>query len=322
VNAARVRLFVKGLTPPFLWTALKRLKDAARAPRNSSGEPPGSPEPPPLVRSRGQAASRPPERPDPKPEWEYVPEGWARAGDPRVKGWDVDAIVAAYRAKWPSYLRALQGPDPLGVYHEVPEGVEVGREDHSAHNLLVSFAYVLALAARGKERVSMLDWGGGIGHYYPLAQAVLPETGIDYACKDVPKLVAYGRELFPEAAFYEDASCLERRYDLILVSGSLQYSEKWEETLSRLAAATAGYLYVTRLPVAFEAPSFVVLQRAYAYGYDTEYLGWVISRRELLDEARRAGLELVREFLLDARFSADGAPESPVDHRGFLFRPR
>jgi hypothetical protein len=27
----------------------------------------------------------------------------------------------------------------------------------------------------------------------------------------------------------------------------------------------------------------------------------------------------VREFLLDARFSAEGAPEDPVDYRSFLF---
>jgi len=32
-----------------------------------------------------------------------------------------------------------------------------------------------------------------------------------------------------------------------------------------------------------------------------------------------AGLGLAREFLLDAHFSADGAPENPVEHRSFLF---
>jgi putative methyltransferase (TIGR04325 family) len=296
MNAARARLLAKELTPPLLWRALKR---AARA------------------RVRESAPVEPAE----PPEWEYVPEGWARATAPEVKGWNIDAIVEAYRAKWPSYLRALEGSAPLGVYHEVVEGGTVGSRDHSAHNMLVSFAYVLALTAHGKERVSLLDWGGGIGHYYVLARAVLPEVEIDYACKDVPKLTAHGRELFPEAEFYEDEACLERRYDLVLASGSLQYSEDWADGLARLGAATAGYLYVTRLPVAQRAASFVVLQRAYAYGYDTEYVGWVVNRGELLRAAEAAGLELVREFLLDARFSAEGAPETPVEHGGFLFRP-
>jgi len=81
-------------------------------------------------------------------------------------------------------------------------------------------------------------------------------------------------------------------------------------------------LFVTRLPVALRAPSFVVQQRAYAYGYDTEYLGWVVNRKELLERSQSLKLELQREFLLQASFSALGAPESPVGHRGFLFSPR
>jgi len=110
-----------------------------------------------------------------------------------------------------------------------------------------------------------------------------------------------------------------RRYDLVLASGSLQYSEDWAATLGGLAGAAERYLYVTRLPVALRVESFVVMQRAHRYGYDTEYLGWVVNRDELIDRARAAGLELVREVLLPAWLSAEGAPEAPTDHRGFLF---
>ena len=179
----------------------------------------------------------------------------------------------------------------------------------------------LALAAGGRETVSVLDWGGGIGHYLLVSRAVLPDAQIDYHCKDVPKLAALGRELFPEARFVSDESCLDRTYDVVLASGSLQYSEEWPETIGKLARATGRYLFVTRLPVARTAPSFVVVQRPYAYGYDTEYLGWVVNRDELVRAAAGAGHELVREFLLESWLSAEGAPESPVEHRGFLFRP-
>jgi putative methyltransferase (TIGR04325 family) len=249
------------------------------------------------------------------PHWEYVPEGFAR----EAKGWNVQAISDAYREKWPSYLTAIEGTKPLGVYHEVPSGRSVGFEDHAAHNTLVSYAYVLALAARARARISLLDWGGGSGHYLPLSRVLVPGVEIDYHCKDVPVLAAHGRELFPDATFYDDDSCLERRYDLVLASGSLQYVVDWKATLAALAGASEGLLYVTRAPIALRSASFVVLQRAYDYGYDTEYLGWVLNREELLAAAQESGAELVREFLLSAWLSAAGAPEAPVGHRGFLF---
>jgi putative methyltransferase (TIGR04325 family) len=259
----------------------------------------------------------PVEQPSEPPEWEFVHEGWARP----ATGWDVDGVVDSYRAKWPSYLTALRAPNPLGVYHEVVTGDEVGAYDREAHNLLVSFAYVLALAARERTALSMLDWGGGLGHYYALAQEVVPGLELDYHCREVVKVAAAGRELIPQATFHTDDSCLDRSYDLVLASSSLQYAESWQTLLRGLAGATRGYLYVTRAPLALHASSFVVLQRAYRYGYATEYLGWVLNRGELLREAESASLELVREFLLFGLIDAGGAPERPVEHRGFLFRP-
>ena len=301
--AARVRLAVKAVTPPLLWAALKEGRSRLR---NSEQLP---------VPQRGAVSGDP-------PEWEYVPEGWAREdSDPKVRGWDVDEIVESYRRRWPSFVRALEGSGPLGIAHEVV-GDTVATEDRAAHNTLVSFAYALALAAGGRERVSVLDWGGGIGHYLLVSRAVLPGIEIDYHCQDVPKLAALGRELFPEARFVSDESCFDRSYDLVLASGSLQYSRDWAAALAKLAGAARGYLSVTRLPVARVSPSFVVVQRPYAYGYGTEYLGWVVNRDELVAAAEAAGQGLVRELLVEASLSAEGAPESPVEHRGFLFRPR
>ena len=94
------------------------------------------------------------------------------------------------------------------------------------------------------------------------------------------------------------------------------------ESLHALASATRDYLYVTRLPVAIHADSFVVLQRAQAYGYETEYLGWVLNREALLGEAALAGVECEREFIVTGGFEAEGAPESPIYDRGFLFRAK
>jgi putative methyltransferase (TIGR04325 family) len=294
------RWWAKALTPPIVVIGVKGL--ARRLGLVSAPQPPAPEEP-----------AAPPE----PPEWEYVPEGWSR----ETAGWDDGTVAEAYLAKWPEWVGALRGTAPLGVYHEARAGEPIGRDDMAAHNMLLSFAYVLARAAHGRERITVLDWGGGLAHYAVLARAVLPEVELEWHCREVPSVARAGAEASPDVSFHTDDACLERSYDLVLVSASLQYAQDWADLLRRLGGATRGFLLVTRLPIALEAPSFVVLQRAYAYGYATEYLGWVVSRTELLSEAAANGLALERELLLDAWLSAAQAPENPIGHRGFLFRP-
>lgn len=296
-----LRWILKALTPPIVVIALKgalrRLgllgRDVAAAP----GPEPAAPE---------------------LPEFEAVPEGWSRS----VTGWDGGTVAEAYLAKWAEWVAALEGPGPLGVYHEARAGDPLRRDDMSSHNMLVSFAYVLARAAHGRDAISVLDWGGGLGHYAVLARAVLPDVTFEWHCREVPSVASAGETVNREVTFHTDDTCLERTYDLVLASSSLQYAPEWQTLLARLAGATTGFLLVTRVPIALEAASFVVLQRAEGYGYATEYLGWVVSREELLAAAAAAGLELDRELLLDAWLSAAGAPEDPIGHRGFLFRPQ
>lgn len=251
-------------------------------------------------------------------EWEYKPEGWrALDQDPDIQGWNVDSVISTYKQKWPTFVKYLHGRGPLGVAHEVHE---ITNTHLGAHNTIMTYSYALALAARCKSSLSILDWGGGIGHYYLISQAVLPDVPIEYHCKDMPVMVQHGRTLFPDAHFYSDESCLNRRYDFVVSSSSLQYSQDWQATLHGLSQATDGYLLVTRIPVVERVSSFVFVQRPYHFGYNTEYLGWCFNRSELITHAQESGLCLVREFLVDEKPYIDRAPEQN-EYRGFLFKP-
>ena len=138
--------------------------------------------------------------------------------------------------------------------------------------------YALLLASRNRDRVSVLDWGGGLGYYYFVARALLPDgVELDYHCKDMPVICEYGRQALPEITFWDDEQCLGRDYDLVLASSSLQFSEAWESDLTRLAHASVDYLFLTRVPIIVDHPSFVVLQRTHGYRFDTEYLSWVFN---------------------------------------------
>jgi putative methyltransferase (TIGR04325 family) len=251
------------------------------------------------------------------PDWEYCPEGWHTAS-PEIKGWNEPSIAAAQERTWTDFVRLASGPGPLGINHTdlVPNA-----ENYGAHNTVISFGYALALAADGKSEVSLLDWGGGLGHYGILAQSLLRGKRIHYFCKEVPVLCAAGRKALPSGTFMETwDECRARSYDLVLVSGSLHYSVDWRQSLEELASVCDSYLLVTRLPIIHSAASYVAVQRPYGCGYQTEYLGWCINRAEFLDQAGAMGMELIRELLVDERPAIHGAPEQP-EYRGFLFRP-
>ena len=86
-------------------------------------------------------------------------------------GWAHPSIVKKQLEKWPSFLKSVDGTSPLGQSHE---GQVNGPADRATHNTIVSFGYALARAAHGRHDLSVLDWGGGLGHYYVYARALMP----------------------------------------------------------------------------------------------------------------------------------------------------
>ena len=249
-------------------------------------------------------------------EWEYVPEGWSEQQS--SEGWNDASVAASQERHWPTLVRNLEGPGPLGVSH-FP--TKTSRDDLADHNTMMSFGYVLALAARRKETLTILDWGGGVGHYNLYAESLLPGVQLDYHCHDLPRLCAVGRRLQPAVHFHESrAQALARRYDLVIASSALHYVADWRGLLAALAAVTNDMLYVARLHTIEREPSFVVAQAPYSFGYFTRYLSWCVNRRELLDCAASHGLELQRELVFAEDWTVRRAPEQPRS-RGFLFRP-
>jgi putative methyltransferase (TIGR04325 family) len=251
-------------------------------------------------------------------EWEYVPEGWKKElNDEKIKGWNVQDILESYKAKWPIFIESLEETKPFCFSHESASSFKT---DLAFHNITMSFAYALALSSRCKKSISMLDWGGGIGYYYLISKSLIPDLEIDYHCKDVSVIVEHGRKLLPETHFYTDDSCLTRKYEFVLASASLHYSQDWAKTLRGLASSTKDYIFINNLPIVLSSSSFVFVQRPYRYGYNTEYLGWCLNREEFLKNASMAGLTLVREFIDGYYLQIHNAPEK-TEYRGYLFRP-
>jgi putative methyltransferase (TIGR04325 family) len=244
--------------------------------------------------------------------WAYLPGGWDEAGS--MRGWSASGVAAAYQERWPAWTAHLDGNAPLAWAHEAPW--PGGLAEQNTH---LVFACALARAAGGRQRLSVLDWGGGPGHYARLARALLPDLALEYHVCDLPGLVALGRRLAPEVVFHDGDDWAARRYDLVLASSALHYVRDWRATLSALAAVTSGHLLVTRLPTTATSASYAFVQRASSNGYDTEYPGWCLAPAELLAAAQAARLTLVREFLIGEAPEIVGAP-GPCESRAYLLR--
>jgi len=83
------------------------------------------------------------------PQFEYIPEGWA-AKD-QFRGWDSENVADTIRRGWQEFQPTL-----LSVCSGGPLN-----KDYSPHNTMMCNAYVAALTAHKKERISILDYGGG-----------------------------------------------------------------------------------------------------------------------------------------------------------------
>jgi putative methyltransferase (TIGR04325 family) len=183
----------------------------------------------------------------------------------------------------------------------------------------MTFGYVISRIAITQPKVSILDWGGGVGLYFLFAKELFPALSIDYVVKDVTQLCAIGREIVPEITFFDDENAaLSRTYDLVFASGSVQYTQDFYALATMLCAIARQSVMITRLPIVEESDDFVVLQRPYSSGYRTEIPGWFVNRKRFVHHIERQGFSLVREFMLEERPDVPNAPDH-YRYAGFLF---
>jgi putative methyltransferase (TIGR04325 family) len=253
-----------------------------------------------------------------KPAFEVVPEGWKRAqNNSQFFGWNTEGVVDVEIKRWEAFREKVLATGPLGFSHENPDPAM--SRDVAFHNIHLTFCYVLARAASQRAELSVLDWGGGLGHYFLIAQTMLPGVKLNYTNHEVPMMCEKGQLVCPEINFCSELSCLESTYDVVIANGSLGYFEDWKGTLSKLCESAGEYLFLTRLFVVDHEPTFIILHRTYEHGYESDMLTTVFNRQDVMEVTSRAGFEVVREFAVEEAPYITGAKEQCID-TGWLFK--
>lgn len=115
--------------------------------------------------------------------------------------------------------------------------------------------FALLLAAEGKSRINVIDFGGAAGAHYFLARSLLPSTTkLNWLVVETPAMVNQARALLAdgELRFSSDlaeATTLMGEVDLLHTSGTLQCVANPYADLKQLMHIQANYLLLNRLGV-------------------------------------------------------------------------
>ncbi|HEY3045469.1 MAG TPA: methyltransferase, TIGR04325 family [Vicinamibacterales bacterium] len=216
--------------------------------------------------------------------WEGIYASYQEAAAHVVgPGFDGDVWRTRSLASAQGCLAALEAGKPIPQFHK----------QRSA--LLPAVAAVM-LASR--DRLRVLDFGGGLGiGYMTLAESIpSASTRIDYTIVEVPTVCEEGRRLFSGSVRYATALPAGDTFDLVHAASAVQYVEDWKQLLKRLGGCGAEFMLLSDV-FAGAIPTFVSLQNY----YESRIRHWFFNLEELLDACSRAGYSLVMKTFAPSR---------------------
>lgn len=167
---------------------------------------------------------------------------------------------------WEDAAARCEGYDSLAIISKVTESIEKVQsggaawerdgclfyEDKYAYKLC---AAILRCAIQNKgRRVRVLDIGGSLGSTWFQNKKYLSDlSGLEYVVAEQDHFAAYGHDNLQDGTlkFIRSTDAWEnmQRFDIVLMSASLQYIQQWEEILTRIRKANPRYVILDRLLV-------------------------------------------------------------------------
>jgi len=184
--------------------------------------------------------------------------------------------------------------------------------DYSLRQRNAIMPVVVAMLLSRQQRVSVLDFGGGLGTAFPvLASAVGGDIGrVDYRIVEVESICSAGRELFAggKGPRFEPELPGGGAFDVVQAASSLQYIEDWRGVLRLLVGYRAQYLILGDLLIG-GFPSYVTLQNY----YESRIRSWFLNAKDFIGEVESHGYALALRSECDTRVLGVDGP-LPMDN--------
>lgn len=175
---------------------------------------------------------------------------------------------------------------------------------------------VAAMMLKSRERLSILDFGGGLGIGYLTLAESIPRCSefIEYTIVELPSVCAQGREIYSDEITFLPCLPEGREFDLVHSASALQYVEDWQDLLEKLCSYSPEYVLLSDV-FAGSNPAFVSLQNY----YNSRIRHWFLNLGELESVISSLGYRLVlRSFVNSKRLDThDVLPMDnfPASHR-------
>jgi putative methyltransferase (TIGR04325 family) len=176
--------------------------------------------------------------------------------------------------------------------------------EHMLLPLLVSL-----VCREAGEKVSILDFGGGMGIAYAhLKGSLVNCRSIDYHVVEREGICEGGARLFEDDErihFYPEIPAGLSDLDIVYISSALQYVEDYPSLLKRLSAFGARYFLFVKLS-AGDFPTYATAQKNVP-GTTLPY--WFINVGEIIEIMAAGGYSLIYKSALEQEYDQSNFPE-------------
>jgi len=240
---------------------------------------------------------------------EVVPPGLLRLTRPFRKPF---SSPYGYFGDYPTFEAAMadcktDGYSDLSIVETVSQRTREIRERSSARaaSQLVDgrvlqnlAATLLAISTVPRRRLSVLDFGGGLGiHYFQLGPFLPAGVEVSWLVCETTAMAAEGRERFASNGLKFVSSLDEAQgpFDVVISSGAIQCVPDPTETLAKHAAVSDQLLF-NRLPLTASARDRLTMHKVDPAIYAASIPIWFFSERRWLAKLDELGFDVVMRW--------------------------
>lgn len=232
-------------------------------------------------------------------------------------GWETQLFNGNIEEYQHAILERLYSTNPFGIsLDRKPSDITFSLEALKMSYLHFVFIYpILLLKAEKKdEKLTIIDFGGGIGNHFHILRSLVPFSEIDYflveTSPNIQEAKKINGQIFSLLDIPQEIHC-----DFLHFGSSLQYIEKpFERLTTILSNSRPKYVLLSRTPIADSHSALRISSRA---GISLH----LFNKKDLIESFSVNGYRVFREFDSDETYKMrlKGKKDIQINHLNILF---